>query len=121
MKTLQTVIDEIINKSSYCAMSLDSAERGVRKLVTVPINEYQFSALVSLLISTGSKEFRDSQVLKLTNKKQFLLAATHFDDHTVGENEQGTKHLKTRRRKERRLYTTMTLPVNNGKTHGVPE
>lgn len=121
MKTLTAVVDEIINKSSYCAMSLAAAERGVNRLVRTEINEYQFSALVSLLISIGTSAFRESQVLKLTNKSQFLLAATHFDDYIEGENEQGTKHLKARRKKERRIYTTPVLKRNNGKTRGLNE
>lgn len=113
--------EKIINESSYFSMSISGAERGIKKLVTVPINENQFSALVSLLISVGSKDFKQSQVLRLTNKGQFLLAAEHFRDHIVGENDQGTKHLKARRRKERRLFTKPILEINNGKTPGVAE
>lgn len=117
MKTLEEAV-KIINGSSYCAMSLSAAERGVSKLVKVEINPYQFSALVSFLISIGTTEFKKSQVLKLTNKKQFLLAAAHFedDDYKGGENK-----LERRRKAERRLYTAPILKKNNGKTHGVPE
>lgn len=118
MKTLEDAV-KIINGSPYFAMSVSAAERGVTKLLRVEVNIYQFSALVSYLISVGGPEFRDSQVLRLTNKRQFLSAAAQFSEHIYDKNGTEDKHLISRRNKERRLYTTMTLPVNNGKTPGV--
>jgi len=120
MKTLDDAV-KIINGSPYCAMGLAAAERGVKRMVTTKINEFQFSALVSFLISIGSKAFRESQVLKATNRKQPLVAAAHFAEYIYDPQGNEDKHLVTRRNKERRLYTTMTLPVNNGKTQGVVE
>lgn len=120
MKTLEDAV-KIINGSSYCAMGISAAERGVKKFVTVEINEYQFSALVSLLISIGGGAFKESQVLKATNRRQPLIAASHFAEYIYDPQGNEDKHLVTRRNKERRLYTTMTLPVNRGKTQGVVE
>jgi GH24 family phage-related lysozyme (muramidase) len=115
MKTNADAI-KIIRESSYCVMSLASAERWVKKLVTHPINEYQFSALVSLICSIGVQEFKKSTVLAMVNKGQFLVAALHFGDYTTGENAEDNKHLKRRRRKEKRMFTTPTLEINTGIT-----
>lgn len=120
MKTLPEAI-QIINESSYCAMSIGAAERCVKKYITTDINEFQFSALVSLCSSIGGKAFLKSPVLKSTNKRQFLIAASQFDEYTEGENQEGEKHLKRRRKKEKRMFTTLILLANNGKTRGITE
>lgn len=115
MKTNADAI-KIIRESSYCVMSLPSAERAINKLVMVPINEYQFSALVSLVSSIGLQQFKNSIVLAMVNKSQFLIAAQHFGDYTTGLNKEGTKHLRSRRKKEKRMFTRPILEINNGAT-----
>jgi GH24 family phage-related lysozyme (muramidase) len=100
-------------------MSVEAAERGIRKLIGVSLTRYQFSALVSFLISVGAKEFRKSEVYKLTVKGQFLLAAERFSDYRIGTDGKEDKELMRRREYERRLYTHPVIVTNTGKTGGV--
>ncbi|HDU1185830.1 TPA: lysozyme, partial [Listeria monocytogenes] len=54
-------------------------EEGVNKLVTVELNENQFSALVSFSYNLGLGNLKSSDLLELTNKKEFDKAAKEFD------------------------------------------
>lgn len=115
--------EKIINESSYHSIDIESAERSVKRHIRVALNVNQFSALVSFRVSLSHRDFLDSVVIKLLNKGEYKLAALHFQDHVKGATSQGTKHLESRRRKERRLFERPDLEVvvNKGKTPGVSE
>lgn len=53
-------------------------EEVVLNAVEVPLNEYQFGALVSLVFNIGEKNFRTSTLLKKLNKGDYLGAAKEF-------------------------------------------
>lgn len=50
----------------------------VEKLVTVPLNQNQFDALVSFEYNIGYNAFRTSTLLKLLNQKKYKEAAEQF-------------------------------------------
>lgn len=105
-----------INRSKYKTMSVEAAERGIRKLVSISLTRYQFTALVSFLVSIGAKEFKRSEVYKLTQAGQFLLAAEHFGNYIIGDDGKESKELIRRRDYERRLYTHPVIVTNTGRT-----
>jgi lysozyme len=53
-------------------------EMAIRELVKVPLNENEFSALVSLCFNIGPLAFAKSTLLRLLNLKQKTLAAEEF-------------------------------------------
>ncbi len=79
------------------------AENGVKAAVIVPMNENQFSAMVSLAYNLGVGGFGRSTVLERINKGDYQGAADGFLNH----NKAGGKvieHLTHRREKERALF-----------------
>ncbi len=82
-----------------------ASEDAVRKMVLVPVNENQFSAMVSLAYNMGSGGFSRSTVLAAINNGDYQGAADAFRNHNKG----GGKvipHLTERREKERALFLT---------------
>jgi lysozyme len=82
-----------------------ASEDAVRKLVFVPVNENQFSAMVSLAYNLGSGGFSRSTVLAEINDGDYQGAADAFRNH----NRAGgvvNEHLSERREKERALFLT---------------
>lgn len=67
-------IDKWLLADSGWAMS------AINHYVTVPLLQYQFDALVSLVFNIGGGEFRDSTLLKRLNEGNFESAANHFMD-----------------------------------------
>lgn len=55
----------------YLKADLDKAGERVSKLVTVPLNDNQFGALVSFYFNVGEGTFKKSSVLKNVNEKNF--------------------------------------------------
>jgi lysozyme len=53
-------------------------EKEVRKAVTVPLTDYQFSALVSFTFNVGAGNLRKSTLLKHVNSGDFADAALEF-------------------------------------------
>lgn len=88
------------------------AEEGVRKLVRVPLNENEFSALVSLAYNMGVGAFRKTEVLRRINAGDRAGAADAFR-YLVGADIGGERvvlaALKRRREAERALFLTQPL------------
>jgi len=81
------------------------AEDYVRRLVTVPLNVNEFSALVSYCFNVGGGNFGKSDILELVNAGKLQAAADAFLTH----NKAGGKvldHLTKRRQEERALFLT---------------
>lgn len=88
------------------------AERAVRELVAVPINENEFSALVSLAYNMGPSAFANTLVLRRLNDGDRAGAADAF--HYLVAADIGGKRvvldaLKRRRHAERALFLTPPL------------
>ncbi len=88
---------------------VQEAEDAVANLVTVPLNENQFSALASFVYNVGAGDLENSQLLTLLNQGDYLGAADQFlrfntDDGVVLDG------LTRRREAERQLF--LTPPVN---------
>lgn len=82
---------------------LEDAESAVHCFVTVPLNENQFSALVSLVFNIGAGAFKLSTLRKLLNKGRYDEAAAQFGRW----NKAGKKVLRglvTRRAAEQSLF-----------------
>jgi GH24 family phage-related lysozyme (muramidase) len=69
---------DVIRRSGSQAMSVDAAERGVRRLIKTCLTRNQFSALVSFLVDVGAEEFMGSEVYRLTNEGKHKDAAEAF-------------------------------------------
>lgn len=59
-------------------------EDGVAALVTVDLNENQFSALVSFAFNVGLDALRKSSLLRLLNAGEYKAAANQFDKWVNG-------------------------------------
>ncbi|WP_047238415.1 lysozyme [Chromobacterium subtsugae] len=87
------------------AEDLQTFETGVGKAVTVPLNENQFSALVSFSYNLGLGNLRSSTLLRLLNKGDYAGAAAQFPrwDRAGGQVVPG---LLRRRQAEQALFLT---------------
>lgn len=83
--------------------TLVSYERDVEVLVTVPLNEDQFSALVSFAYNLGSTALKGSTLLKKLNAGDYLGAADEFRKWVKGGG-QTLPGLVRRRESERSLF-----------------
>jgi GH24 family phage-related lysozyme (muramidase) len=54
------------------------AEKAVNDLVTVPLTQNQFDALVIFTLNVGSSAFAKSTLLQVVNAKRWALAPTAF-------------------------------------------
>lgn len=79
------------------------AENGVRARVLVPVNENQFSAMVSLAYNLGVGGFGRSTVLEALNAGDYDQAADNFLNHNRAGG-QVNAHLTHRREQERALF-----------------
>ena len=57
---------------------LNEAAQVVRELVTVPLNNNQFGALVSFVFNLGRQKFHDSTLLEVLNNKQYEKVPSEF-------------------------------------------
>lgn len=82
---------------------LEQAEKDVERLVTVPLDQHQFDALVSFVFNLGAGNFASSTLLKKLNARDFAGASSEFLrwDMAGGKKLRG---LKARREAERRLF-----------------
>lgn len=84
---------------------LADAEAAVSELVKKPLNDNQFSALVSFVFNLGAGAFKQSTMLKLLTESQYTEAANQFPrwDKAGGVQLPG---LTRRRKAERELFLT---------------
>lgn len=95
---------DLINRSRRQMMTVEAAERGIRRLIKVCLTRHQFSALVSFLISVGADEFLDSDVYRLTNEGKHKEAAEAFLSHTKDSSGNECDNMSAMRRYERAIY-----------------
>jgi lysozyme len=98
------VIDEE-KALEFLEQDLSVVCKQVKHAIQMTLNNYQFSALVSLVFNLGYGNFLKSDVLKLLKAQQIYAAADAFLelDHSDGEEVAG---LKTRRERERDMFLT---------------
>lgn len=84
---------------------VEGAEASVKKLVTVPVNVNEFSAMVSLCYNLGAGNFGKSAVVREINLGNRQSAANAFRNH-IRAGYQVLEHLKHRREEERTLFLT---------------
>ena len=98
---------EITIKEAYklLRMDLELFEAAITKYITVPVNQNQFDAMVSLCFNIGRAAFRTSLVCRATNRKSFVEAAEAFGNwRSVGG--RPLPGLIRRRAAEKALYET---------------
>ena len=85
------------------AHDLKKFESAVNSAVTVPINQNQFDALVSLAYNIGTGAFKESTLIKKLNAGDIRGAADQFDVwvNAGGKRMQG---LVNRRAKEKEVF-----------------
>jgi lysozyme len=90
---------------AWLAMDLAEHEDNISKLVTVPLSQNQFDALVSFDYNCGDGNFRSSTLLKCLNARKYALCASEI----MKWNKQGgviLGGLVRRRRAEAQLFDT---------------
>ena len=88
---------------AFLKRDLDRFEAAVEDLVTVPLNDDQFSALVSFVYNVGEGALASSTLLRLLNRRDYQGAAEQF----LRWNKAGGAELAgltRRRRAERALF-----------------
>lgn len=100
--TKDDVVDEL-----YAVVLLKqdvaSAEESVNKLVTVPLTQNQFDALVDFVYNLGESQFHKSTLLKKLNNKDYIGASNEFPKW-VFDNGYVQPGLVSRRRREQQLF-----------------
>lgn len=101
---LSTVITQE-DADAFLAVDLHHAESAINSSLTVPVNQNEFDALVSLVYNIGGGAFAKSTLLRVLNTADYLHAAEQFLvwDRTNGQVNQG---LMNRRIAERTLFLT---------------
>lgn len=89
---------------SLLRKDLQEAEKGIKRLVSVPLTQNQFDALVSFVFNVGVGRLENSTLLKRLNVKDYPAAAAEL----LKWNKAGGKKLAglTRRRKEEKTLFT---------------
>ena len=103
MKISQAEADALLHKDMRWAID------AVTKSVTVPIDEYQQAALISLTFNIGASAFKSSTLLRKLNAGDIEGAANEFgrwNKATVGGKKTVIKGLTRRRESERKLFMT---------------
>lgn len=110
--------DEILTRD------LADVEADINRLVTVPISQNQFDALVSLVFNIGGTAFRKSTLLRKLNAGDHRGAADQFlvwDKGTVGGKKVKIKGLTTRRQSERAQFLSGAAPAAPAKPAAAPD
>ena len=102
----------IISKyETATTLPVPDAERLVTSLVHVPLNENQFSALVSFMTCRGFAAFDRSKLLQYVNAGQPFKAAAEFSRWTWSGGKRRTKLIR-RRNAEKKLFLRPVIVVN---------
>lgn len=88
----------------YLLQDIKRFEQAVSALVKVPINENQFSALVSFAFNIGVGNLKSSTLLKKLNLRDYKGCSNEFDRWVYGSNKKPLEGLKKRRKLERELF-----------------
>ena len=88
----------------YLRQDIKRFEQAVSALVKVPINENQFSALVSFAFNVGVGNLKASTLLKNLNLRDYKGCSNEFDRWVYGSNKKPLEGLKKRRKLERELF-----------------
>jgi lysozyme len=102
-----TMLDNPITKDEAVTMLKDIVKtfgKEVNKLVTSPINQNQYNALVSFAYNVGITNLKNSTLLKLVNKDPNQLAISNEFLKWVNAGGQKIKGLEKRRVKESQIY-----------------
>jgi lysozyme len=86
-------------------------EEVVQSQLLVPVNDNQYSALVSFVFNVGEGNFRQSTLLKKINNKNWVAAAAEFEKwNKVGQ--ERSAGLMRRREAEKQLFITPPAPAS---------
>ena len=88
----------------YLLQDIKRFEQAVSALVKVPVNENQFSALVSFTFNVGVGAFKSSTLLKKLNLRDYKGCSNEFERWVYGSNKKPLEGLKKRRKLERQLF-----------------
>jgi lysozyme len=99
-----TVIDKAA-ANRLLQQDVSNAAQVVSSLVSVPLTQNQFDAMVSFTFNLGGKNLSESTLLELINQGDYTCAANEFPKwiHAGGKVKSG---LVNRRAKEQKLFLT---------------
>ncbi|MEM9448684.1 MAG: lysozyme [Cyanobacteria bacterium P01_E01_bin.6] len=92
-----------VNAEALLDQDLQRFEKGVEKLVTVPLNDNQFSALVSFAFNLGLGALKRSTLLKRLNQGNYQAVPQEFSKWIWADN-RTLPGLVTRRKEEAELF-----------------
>jgi len=102
-----TMLDNPITKEEALELlkvMVESFAKEVNKLVSAPLNQNQFNAVVSFSYNTGLNALKNSTLLKLINKDHNQLAIASEFLKWVNVGSEKSKGLEKRRIKESQIY-----------------
>lgn len=99
------LVDEISKERAeeLFKFTLGEFEKQVEKLIKVPVNENQFSALVSFSYNVGIGNFKSSTLLRKLNSEDYIGASNEFE-RWIYSNGKKLEGLKKRRKSEKELF-----------------
>jgi lysozyme len=102
-----TMLDSPISKEDALILLenvVNSFAKEVNKLVSAPLNQNQFNAVVSFAYNVGMGNLKNSTLLKLINKDHNQIAIANEFLKWVNAGGQKSKGLERRRVKESQIY-----------------